>query len=134
MSVLSTGVSAWSDIHGAEMLSLPAHSVAVRRQRKLLGCAVFFKGGTTGFPSAAITLRTTLQDSKWAINVFSMALYQACAINYSPVPIISQVIGPLFCPANCTKGGRVEGGRRGEMPISTMLDFTRDGKCLFSWK
>lgn len=99
-----------------------------------MGCAVFCKGRTTGFPSAAITLPTTPQDSKWTINVFSMALYQAYAINYSPVPIISQVIAPLFCPANCTKGGRGEGGRQGEMPISTRLDFTRDGKCLFSWK
>lgn len=129
---LGTGVSTSSDIHG--VLTLPAHSVAVRRQRKLSVCAVFYKGGTTGFPSAAIALPTTPQDSKWAINVFSMALYQAYATNYSPVPIISQAIAPLFCPANCTKGGRGEGGRRGETPISTRLDFTRDGKCLFSWK
>ena len=103
----------WSDIHGAAALSPPAHNVAVRRQRKLLGCAAFRTGGTTGFPSTAIALPTTRQDSKWAINVFSMALYQAHTINYSPVSIISQVIAPLYCPANCTKGGREEGRRRG---------------------
>lgn len=76
---------------------------------------------------------TAPQGSKWAINVFSMALYQAYAINYSPVPIISQVIAPLFCPANCTKGGRGE-QEGGGTPISTRLDFTCNGKCLFSWK
>lgn len=110
------------------------HSTAVRRQRKPLDCAVFCKGGTTGFPSTAIALPITPQDSKRAINVFSMALYQAYVINYSPVPIISQVIATHFCPANCRKGGKGEGGRWWETPISTKLDFTHDGKCLLSWK
>lgn len=101
-----------------------AYSTAVRRQRKPLDCALFCKGGTTGFPSTALALPTTPQDSKRAINVFNMALYQAYVINYSPVLIISQVIATLFCPANCRKGGKREGGRWGETPISTKLDFT----------
>lgn len=123
-SVLGPGASTYST----------AHSPAVRRQRKPLGCAVFCKGGTTGFPSTAIALSTTPQDLKRAINVFSVAFYQAYVINYSPVPIISQVIATLFCPANCRKGGGGEGGGWWETPISTKLHFTRHGKCLLSWK
>lgn len=111
-----------------------AHSAPVRSQRKPLDCAVFCKGGTTGFSSTAIALPTTPQNSKRTVNVFSMALYQAYVINYSPMLIISQVIATLFCPANCRKGGKGEGGRWGETSISTKLDFACDRKCLFSWK
>lgn len=37
---------------------------------------------------------------------------------------------------SCQPHKRLAEGRRkaGETPISTRLDFTRDGKCLFSWK
>lgn len=107
-----------------------AHSAAVRRQRKPLDCAVFCNSRTTDFPFTAIALPITPQASKRAINVFSMALYQAYVINYSPMPIISQVIATLFCPANCRKGGKGEGGRWGRRLLApSWILHTMESVC-----
>lgn len=84
-------------------LGLISKSFGAGSELEFSGPAVFCKVELLLSSPRPVSLPATLPGSKWPINVFSMALYQAYSINYSPVPIIIQVIRPFFHPPNCTK-------------------------------